>query len=168
MLCEALRLVIQVPVLYHPHCITPIASPHCVLRGIINLQSSLQNLLDSIAIGDISLVDLTHSLRPDFPTLALPPEYGQVAPFKLETISCYDSRGPAWYWNNFSCGEHTGTHLDAPSHWVTGKDLPGNTVVSNRFKRNEKSKNRSSRGVANKVAAIRRTNLLSINSPNYD
>lgn len=128
MLCEALRLVIQVPVLYHPHCITPIASPHCVLRGIINLQSSLQNLLDSIAIGDISLVDLTHSLRPDFPTLALPPEYGQVAPFKLETISCYDSRGPAWYWNNFSCGEHTGTHLDAPSHWVTGKDLPGNTV----------------------------------------
>ena len=37
-------------------------------------------------------------------------------------ISRYDERGPAWYWNNFSCGEHTGTHFDAPIHWVTGKD----------------------------------------------
>jgi kynurenine formamidase len=25
-------------------------------------------------------------------------------------------------------GEHTGTHFDAPAHWVTGKDLPNNTV----------------------------------------
>ena len=32
------------------------------------------------------------------------------------------SAGPAWYWNNIACGEHTGTHFDAPIHWVTGKD----------------------------------------------
>jgi kynurenine formamidase len=25
-------------------------------------------------------------------------------------------------------GEHTGTHFDAPVHWVTGKDLPKNTT----------------------------------------
>src|SRR5262249_7956201 len=31
-------------------------------------------------------------------------------------------RGPAWYWNNISTGEHTGTHFDAPIHWVTGRD----------------------------------------------
>ncbi len=37
-------------------------------------------------------------------------------------------RGPAWYWNNFSCGEHTGTHFDAPVHWVTGKDYPNNAT----------------------------------------
>jgi kynurenine formamidase len=37
-------------------------------------------------------------------------------------ISRYDDRGPAWYWNNISLGEHTGTHFDAPCHWVTGKD----------------------------------------------
>ena len=24
--------------------------------------------------------------------------------------------------------EHTGTHLDAPHHWVTGKDVPNGTV----------------------------------------
>lgn len=40
----------------------------------------------------------------------------------LEEISRYDSRGPAWYWNNLSCGDHTGTHFDAPIHWITGKD----------------------------------------------
>src|SRR6185437_15863790 len=40
----------------------------------------------------------------------------------------YDSRGPAWYWNNISCGEHTGTHFDAPIHWVTGKDYPQNAT----------------------------------------
>ena len=25
-------------------------------------------------------------------------------------------------------GEHTGTHFDAPVHWVTGKDLPDNST----------------------------------------
>ncbi len=25
-------------------------------------------------------------------------------------------------------GEHTGTHFDAPAHWISGKDLPDNTV----------------------------------------
>lgn len=25
-------------------------------------------------------------------------------------------------------GEHTGTHFDAPMHWVSGKDLPDNAV----------------------------------------
>ena len=43
-------------------------------------------------------------------------------PFQLEEISRYDERGPAWYWNNIPTGEHTGTHFDAPVHWVTGQD----------------------------------------------
>ena len=43
-------------------------------------------------------------------------------------ISSYDERGPAWYWNNIACGEHTGTHFDAPIHWVTGKDYPNNAT----------------------------------------
>jgi kynurenine formamidase len=25
-------------------------------------------------------------------------------------------------------GEHTGTHFDAPAHWISGKDLPNNSV----------------------------------------
>ena len=40
----------------------------------------------------------------------------------------YDERGPAWYWNNISCGEHTGTHFDAPIHWISGRDRPNNSV----------------------------------------
>jgi hypothetical protein len=57
------------------------------------------------------------------PILALPPQFGQTATFQLEEISRYDDRGPAWYWNNFRTGEHTGTHFDAPNHWVTGQSL---------------------------------------------
>ena len=26
--------------------------------------------------------------------------------------------------NNISFGEHSGTHFDAPIHWITGRDLP--------------------------------------------
>jgi kynurenine formamidase len=82
----------------------------------------------AIATGAVRVIDLTQTLAPDFPTIALPPEFGQCAPFRLEEISRYDTRGPAWYWNNFSMGEHTGTHFDAPIHWVSGKDLPNNAV----------------------------------------
>ena len=57
------------------------------------------------------------------PSSPLPPEFGQTATFELEEISRYDDRGPAWYWNNFRTGEHTGTHFDAPNHWVTGQRL---------------------------------------------
>lgn len=82
----------------------------------------------AVADGHVRVIDLTQVLAPEFPTIALPPEFGQCAPFRLEEISRYDSRGPAWYWNNFTMGEHTGTHFDAPIHWVSGKDLPNNAV----------------------------------------
>jgi kynurenine formamidase len=80
------------------------------------------------AAGRIRVVDLTHTLDPDFPTIVLPPEFGQCAPFRIEEVSHYDARGPAWYWNNIAMGEHTGTHFDAPAHWITGRDRPNGTV----------------------------------------
>jgi kynurenine formamidase len=46
----------------------------------------------------------------------------------METISRYDEKGPAWYWNTIHLGEHTGTHFDAPVHWITGRELPNNTT----------------------------------------
>jgi kynurenine formamidase len=88
----------------------------------------LASLATMIAGGGIQIIDLTHTLSPDFPTIIMPPELGQSAPFRIEQISRYDADGPAWYWNNISFGEHTGTHFDAPIHWYTGKDLPLNTV----------------------------------------
>jgi kynurenine formamidase len=90
--------------------------------------STLFELVHGITSGSIRVVDLTQTLAPEFPTILLPPEFGQCAPFRLEEISRYDERGPAWYWNNFTMGEHTGTHFDAPIHWVSGKDLPDNAV----------------------------------------
>jgi len=90
--------------------------------------STLFELARGIASGTIRVVDLTQTLAPEFPTIILPPEFGQCAPFRLEEISRYDERGPAWYWNNFTMGEHTGTHFDAPIHWLSGKDLPDNAV----------------------------------------
>jgi kynurenine formamidase len=91
-------------------------------------KSSLLAFAKGIASGTIRVIDLTQTLSPEFPTIVLPPEFGQGAPFRLEEISRYDERGPAWYWNNFTVGEHTGTHFDAPIHWVSGKDLPDNAV----------------------------------------
>ena len=84
--------------------------------------------LGALASGRIRVVDLTQTLTPDFPQIALPPEMGQCWPFRIEEVSHYDERGPGWYWNNFSCGEHTGTHFDAPIHWISGRDLPNNSV----------------------------------------
>jgi kynurenine formamidase len=92
--------------------------------------SLLVAFAESIAGGAIRVIDLTQTLTPQFPTIALPPELGQCAPFRMEEISRYDERGSAWYWNNFSVGEHTGTHFDAPIHWMTGRDLPNNSVDS--------------------------------------
>jgi kynurenine formamidase len=88
----------------------------------------LAQLVSALAGGRIRIVDLTQTLSPDFPQISLPPELGQCLPFRIEEISRYDERGPGWYWNNFSCGEHTGTHFDAPVHWISGRDLPNNAT----------------------------------------
>lgn len=90
--------------------------------------SLLTELAAALVSGGIRMIDLTHTLDPDFPVIVLPPEFGQCARFRMEELSAYDHRGPAWKWNNFTCGEHTGTHFDAPLHWVTGRDLPNNSV----------------------------------------
>src|SRR5271156_87343 len=88
----------------------------------------LAELAEALASGAVEVVDLAHPLEPSTPVISLPPQFGQSAPFSAERISDYDDRGPAWAWSNISLGEHTGTHFDAPVHWITGKDLPQNTL----------------------------------------
>ncbi len=90
--------------------------------------SSLAAFAADLATGKLKIIDLTQTLSPDFPTIVLPPQFGQCAPFRMDVISRYDDAGPGWFWHNISVGEHTGTHFDAPVHWVTGKDLPNNTT----------------------------------------
>ena len=82
----------------------------------------LSDLADALSNGAVEVVDLTAPLSSQTPILTLPEPFGQTWPFALTEISRYDERGPAWYWNNISTGEHTGTHFDAPIHWVTGRD----------------------------------------------
>jgi kynurenine formamidase len=86
------------------------------------MSSVLTALTDALTSGSVEVVDLTARLSADTPVIQLPPEFGQTARFELDEISRYDDRGPGWYWNNFRSGEHTGTHFDAPNHWVTGRD----------------------------------------------
>jgi kynurenine formamidase len=82
----------------------------------------LQDLVAALGAGTVEVVDLTAPLSAETPILALPEQFGQTWPFALTEISRYDDRGPAWYWNNITTGEHTGTHFDAPIHWVTGQN----------------------------------------------
>src|SRR5438445_686337 len=88
----------------------------------------LQQLLDELNSGRLRIVDLTSPLEPTTPVIDLPPIFAPSPGVTLTEISHYDSRGPAWYWNVINMGEHTGTHFDAPIHWVTGKDLPNNAT----------------------------------------
>ncbi len=88
----------------------------------------LAQLLTDLSSGRLKIVDLTTLLEPDTPVIDLPPMFAPSLGLTLTEISHYDSRGPAWYWNTLNLGKHTGTHFDAPVHWVTGKDLPNNTT----------------------------------------
>jgi len=82
----------------------------------------LDELLSAVSDGRVEVVDLTAPLQESTPILVLPEPFGNTRPFRLEEISRYDERGPGWYWNDISTGEHTGTHVDAPVHWVTGRE----------------------------------------------
>ncbi|HZG91812.1 MAG TPA: cyclase family protein, partial [Pseudonocardia sp.] len=86
--------------------------------------SVLTAVLDAARSGAVQVVDLTTPLQASTPILELPPPFANTRRFELEELSRYDDRGPAWYWNDIHTGEHTGTHLDAPVHWITGQDGP--------------------------------------------
>ncbi|HEX2031090.1 MAG TPA: cyclase family protein [Actinomycetota bacterium] len=83
---------------------------------------TLASLLRGLADGSIALVDLTQPLSEETPVIRLPDPFVDTPGWKMRELSRYDDRGPAWYWNAFEGGEHVGTHLDAPIHWVTGRE----------------------------------------------
>ena len=96
----------------------------------------LAQLAAALAGGKVKVIDLTQTLRASTPVIQLPPPFAPSDPFSATVISNYDERGPAWYWNNLKLGEHTGTHFDAPIHWVTGKDYKDgatDTIPVSRF-----------------------------------
>jgi kynurenine formamidase len=97
---------------------------------------TLMRLVADLNAGRLRIVDLTQPLGPATPVIGLPPMFAASPGVTIETLSRYDEKGPAWYWNAVTLGEHTGTHFDAPIHWVTGKDLSENacdTIPAGRF-----------------------------------
>jgi kynurenine formamidase len=84
--------------------------------------SVLSALAEAIRSTSVDVIDLTAPLSSSTPVLKLPEPFSNTVPFTLHEISRYDERGPAWYWNDITTGEHTGTHFDAPVHWVSGRD----------------------------------------------
>ena len=83
----------------------------------------LKQLGQELMSGGIEVVDLSGKLGPDTPILKLPPELAKDTPkVEIHKISEYDNNGPFWAWNWLVLGEHSGTHFDAPHHWITGKD----------------------------------------------
>lgn len=100
------------------------------------MSQTLMQLVAELERGTIEVIDLTIPLGPETQVIGLPPIFAPSPGVTIDEISHYDDKGPGWYWNTIRMGEHTGTHFDAPIHWVTGKDLPNNstdTIPARRF-----------------------------------
>ncbi len=79
-------------------------------------------LIEALADGSVRVVDLTQPLSERTPVLQLPEPFANTPPLARRSLSRYDDAGPGWAWDVLELGEHTGTHLDAPIHWITGRD----------------------------------------------
>ncbi len=86
------------------------------------------DLLGALADGSVEVVDLTQPLSEATPVLVLPEPFANTPHLSRRRLSRFDAAGPAWAWDVLELGEHTGTHLDAPIHWITGTD--GDDVAS--------------------------------------
>jgi kynurenine formamidase len=84
-------------------------------------QDPVASLAGALRSGTVEVVDLTQPLDESTPVIQLPEEFAQTPKLKRHEISHYDERGPAWAWSWLEIGEHTGTHLDAPIHWISGR-----------------------------------------------
>jgi kynurenine formamidase len=90
--------------------------------------SSVTEMIAALADGSVEVVDLTQPLSETTPVLVLPEPFANTPHLSRRRLSRFDDDGPAWAWDVLELGEHTGTHLDAPVHWITGRD--GEDVAS--------------------------------------
>ncbi|HEX7118641.1 MAG TPA: cyclase family protein [Longimicrobiales bacterium] len=68
------------------------------------------------------VVDLTQTLDENTPIIQLPAPFANSPGLTRDEISFFNAPGPFWAWYTLHLGEHTGTHFDAPCHWITGRD----------------------------------------------
>lgn len=84
--------------------------------------TALDSTLAALAGGALQVLDLTAPLSGDTPTLVLPEPFANLIDFSLDEVSAYNEPGPFWRHHNIHTGEHIGTHIDAPIHWISGRD----------------------------------------------
>jgi kynurenine formamidase len=90
--------------------------------------TAVTDLVAGLAGGSVDVVDLTQPLSESTPVLVLPAPFANTPHLSRRALSRFDDAGPAWAWDVLELGEHTGTHLDAPRHWITARD--GEDVAS--------------------------------------
>lgn len=89
----------------------------------MNAGNTLADLGQMLASGAVEIIDCSGVLGPRTPILQLPEDFARNTPrVEIHKISEYDEDGPFFAWNWMVLGEHSGTHFDAPHHWITGKD----------------------------------------------
>lgn len=81
----------------------------------------VQDLIADLASGRVEVVDLTQPLSERSPVMRVPEPFVNTTGLKMTELSHFDERGPRWRWNHLELGEHVGTHLDAPLHWISGQ-----------------------------------------------
>jgi kynurenine formamidase len=92
------------------------------------MPSPVTDLIAGLADGSVQVIDLTQPLSETTPVLVLPEPFANTPHLSRTNLSRFDGDGPAWAWDVLTLGEHTGTHFDAPIHWITGQD--GEDVAS--------------------------------------
>jgi kynurenine formamidase len=84
--------------------------------------TAVSELILGLASHAVDVVDLTQPLSETTPVIELPPPYVNSPGLSRRELARYDARNPLARWDVLELGEHTGTHLDAPIHWITGRD----------------------------------------------
>lgn len=84
---------------------TPLAAPATPIGG-----APVVDVIYSSSVPISRIHDLTHVLTPDFPVFA------GDDPMEMEQITSIEDDGYLKYW--LSLDEHTGTHIDAPAHFI--------------------------------------------------
>lgn len=86
---------------------------------------STPSIAQALASGALEIIDLTAPLSPSTPVVQVPPPFAPSAALSFTPISDFDDNGPGWKWSDITLGEHSGTHVDAPKHWISGRDGKG-------------------------------------------
>ncbi len=92
-------------------------------------EETLARMAALLLHGEIEVVDCSGVLGPDTPVEAGPA-------VEIHKISEYDKDGPFFAWNWLKVAEQAGTHFEAPSAWISGRETPGggtDTLDTNRL-----------------------------------